>query len=193
MLSGLIVSIISTPSAQADFYTGCGYGYNSGATTGFGSGFGYGYGDSGVVGGGTTGVFGYGFGNQVCPPTSTTTTGGGGGGGTTTTITGSTTTTLGSTTTTTLPTHKSKRFFAIKVYGYALVGRSVKLAITGEGFYGRPKITSNEFGTSVVVEHDYGHLLIVRVTVPAGSRKGEHTFTIRLADGKSCKVNYLVK
>jgi hypothetical protein len=192
LLSGVVVSLMSTPNAQADFYTGCGYGYNSGGHTGFGTGFGYGYGLTGV--GGTTGVFGYGFGNQVCPPTTTTTTGGGsGGGGTTTTIAGTTTTTTGSTTTTTLPSHKLKRFFAIKVHGYAVVGRSVRLAITGEGFYGRPTITSNEVGTSIVVQHDYGNLLIVRVTVPAGSRKGEHIFTITLANGRSCKVNYLVK
>ena len=39
MLSGVLVSVLSTPSAQADFYVGCGYGYNSS-----GGGFGYGTG-----------------------------------------------------------------------------------------------------------------------------------------------------
>jgi hypothetical protein len=81
---------------------------------------------------------------------------------------------------------------AIKVNGAAVVGRTVTLAIVGTGFYGAPKITSNEAGTMAVIAHDSGKLLTVRVMVKAGSRKGEHTFTIRLANGKSCRVNYVV-
>jgi hypothetical protein len=69
----------------------------------------------------------------------------------------------------------------------------VTLTIVGTGFYGHVTVTSNEAGTRAVVTHDSGKLLTVRVTVRAGSRKGEHTFTIRLANGKSCRVNYLVK
>jgi hypothetical protein len=68
LLAGLIVSIVVTPSAQADYFTGCGYGYGSTAS-GFGSGtgnnFGYGY--------LSNGSFGYGYGNQVCPMSVTTT------------------------------------------------------------------------------------------------------------------------
>ena len=79
------------------------------------------------------------------------------------------------------------------VHGSAVVGKTVTVTITGAGFYGQPKITSNEAGTKAVVSHDSGKLLTVRVTVKAGSRTGEHTFTIRLANGKSCRVNYLVK
>ena len=194
LLSGVVVTLISIPSAQADFYTGCGYGYNSSAA-GFGYGTGnayaYGYGLTGV--GGQTGVFGFGYGNQVCPPTTTTTTGGGGGGGgttTTTTTLSGTTTTLPTTTTTKPP---SRRLFTTKAHGFAVVGKSVTLTITGGGFYGKPKVTSNEAGTRVGVLHDRGTQLVVRVTVRAGSRTGEHTFTIRLADGKACKVNYSVK
>jgi hypothetical protein len=82
---------------------------------------------------------------------------------------------------------------ATHVYGVARVGRTVTLTISGTGFYGKPRITSNEVGTRVVVSHDTGKLLTVRVTVRAGSRTGSHTFTIRLANGKSCKVNYLVR
>ena len=82
---------------------------------------------------------------------------------------------------------------ATRVNGSAVVGRTVTLTITGTGFYGAPKITSNEAGTKAIVTHDSGKSLTVGVTVRAGSRKGEHTFTIRLANGRSCKVNYSVK
>ena len=81
---------------------------------------------------------------------------------------------------------------ATRVNGYARVGRTVTLTIVGTGFYGHVTVTSNEAGTRAVVTHESGKLLTVRVTVRAGSRKGEHTFTIRLANGKSCRVNYYV-
>src|SRR5665213_511744 len=189
LLSGLVVSVVLTPNALADYNTGCGYGYNSsGGGFGYGTGIGHGYGYN------LSGQFGYGYGNQVCPPTTTTTTGGGGGGGgggTTTTST-STTTTAPVTTTTTAP-HGRQHLFATKVHGFPSVGTAHRFAITGGGFYGQPKITSNEPGTTVGVQHDYGNVLIVKITVPAGSAKGWHTLTITLADGRSCKVNYLVK
>ena len=79
------------------------------------------------------------------------------------------------------------------VHGSAVVGKTVTVTISGAGFYGQPKITSNEAGTKAVVSHDSGKLLTVRVTVKAGSRTGEHTFTIRLANGKTAKANYSVK
>jgi hypothetical protein len=82
---------------------------------------------------------------------------------------------------------------ATRVHRYARVGRTVTLTIVGTGFYGKPTITSNEAGTRAVVTHDSGKLLTVRVTVRAGSRKGKHTFTIRQANGRSCRVYYLVK
>jgi hypothetical protein len=45
LLSGVMVSLLSTPSAQADYYKGCGYGYNaSGGGFGYGTGFAFGYG-----------------------------------------------------------------------------------------------------------------------------------------------------
>ena len=81
---------------------------------------------------------------------------------------------------------------ATRVHGYARVGRTVTLTIVGTGFYGHVTVTSNEAGTTAVVTHESGKLLTVRVTVRAGSRTGEHTFTIRLANGKSCRVNYYV-
>jgi hypothetical protein len=82
---------------------------------------------------------------------------------------------------------------ATRVNDSALVGRTVTLFIIGTGFSGSPTITSNEAGTKAIVSHDSGELLTVQVTVRAGSRKGMHIFTIRLANGKSCRVNYLVK
>jgi hypothetical protein len=95
LLSGVLVSLLSTPSAQADYYVGCGYGYNSNAGGfGYGTGFAFGYGY------GLNHVFGYGNGDQVCPPAPTTTTTLGGGGTTST----STSTTTAPTTTTTAPT-----------------------------------------------------------------------------------------
>jgi hypothetical protein len=188
LLSGVIVSVLSTPNAQADYYKGCGYGYNSSA-----GGFGYGTGFATGYGYGLNGVFGYGYGNQVCPPppTTTTTVGGGGGGGTTTT-TAPTTTTTAPTTTTTGPSGR-KRLFAGRVHSDAIVGRTVRLAITGGGFYAQPRITSNERGTRIGVQHDYGNLLIAKVSVPARSRHGRYTFTIRDADGRTCRVSYFVK
>jgi hypothetical protein len=199
LLSGLVVSLVSTPNALADYNVGCGYGYNSS-----GGGFGYGTGNAFGYGYGLNGVFGFGYGNQVCPttttttqPTTTTTSGVGGTtttSSTTTTSTTSTTTTTAPVTTTTTVTHHGRPpLFCKKDHGSARVGRTVKNAITGGGFYGRPKITSNEFGTKVGVIHDYGNLLIAKVTVRHGSKLGWHTFKISVADGRFCKVNYLVK
>ena len=82
---------------------------------------------------------------------------------------------------------------AIRVNGFVWVGRTVTVTIVGTGFYGQPTITSNEAGTTAIVAHDNGRVLVVRVTLLAGSATGWHTFTITLANGKSCKVNYLVK
>ena len=101
--------------------------------------------------------------------------------------------TTGSLSITTNKAATKPKFHAIKVHGYARVGLSVSLTITGVGFYGRPRVTSNERGTSVVVLHDRGTQLVVRVKVAARSRRGEHTFTIRLANGSVSRVNYLVK
>jgi hypothetical protein len=82
---------------------------------------------------------------------------------------------------------------ASRVVGSALVGSSVKLTIVGVGFYGKPKITSNDAGTTVAILHVSNTSLLVKVNTPFGSRVGEHTLTIRLANGKSFKVNYSVK
>jgi hypothetical protein len=106
--------------------------------------------------------------------------------------TGSLSITTAGTTTTTKPKPKPK-FHVIKVHGYAVVGRTETLTITGTGFYGKPRVTSSERRTTVVVAHDRGTQLVVRVKVPKGSRKGRYTFTIRLANGQTARVTYLVK
>jgi hypothetical protein len=116
--------------------------------------------------------------------------GGGGGGGTTSTTTTAPVTTTTGTSTTPPP---AKRFFAGKIGGFAVPGKSLQFTIPGSGFFGNPKITSNEIGTRVVVLHDHGTSLIIRIIVPVGSRTGEHTLTIRFANGKTCKANYSVK
>jgi len=76
--------------------------------------------------------------------------------------------------------------------GVAIVGRTVTLTISGAGFYGQPSITSTGAGVSAVVARDSGTLLSVRVTVKAGSRTGERTFTVTLANGKVARANYKV-
>ncbi len=75
------------------------------------------------------------------------------------------------------------------VHGTILTGRTVTIIITGTGFYGQPRIISNAAGTTARVTGDTGTRLTVRVTV-RGNRRGVHTFTIILANGKSVRVNY---
>jgi hypothetical protein len=82
---------------------------------------------------------------------------------------------------------------ATSVHGSAVIGKTVTLTISGSGFYGKPRITSTGSGVRAAVSHDSGHLLTVRVTVSAKGHKGEHTFTITDADGKSCRINYATK
>jgi hypothetical protein len=80
---------------------------------------------------------------------------------------------------------------ATKVHGFARTGKTVTITISGTGFYGAPRITSNAKGTTAKVSHDTGKLLTVRISTKAG--KGSHTLTIRNANGKSCKIGYLTK
>ncbi len=80
---------------------------------------------------------------------------------------------------------------ATHVNGSAVTGKTVTITISGSGFAGAPKITSSAAGTVAKVTHDTGKLLTVRISTKAG--KGEHTLTIRNANGKSCKINYATK
>ena len=112
---------------------------------------------------------------------------------TTTTVAPTTTTTVAPTTTTTTGPKPVCNLFAKRFLGFAVVGRGMSRAIIGGCFYGQPTVTSNEAGTRVGVLHDNGRVLIVRVTVPGGSKPGWHTLTIREPNGKICRVNYLVR
>jgi hypothetical protein len=78
-------------------------------------------------------------------------------------------------------------------HGTAVAGKTSTLTITGTGFYGQPKITSNAAGTKVGVSKDTGKVLTIRVTTKAGTKAGTHVFTIRLANGKTGRANYSVK
>jgi hypothetical protein len=80
---------------------------------------------------------------------------------------------------------------ATRVNGLAVSGRTVTLTIIGVGFYGRPQIVSSTgHATALIVTHDSGTQLSVRVTVKRGTANGVHTFKITLADGKSFDIRY---
>jgi hypothetical protein len=76
-------------------------------------------------------------------------------------------------------------------HGHAVAGKTVTLTISGSGFYGQPRITSSAAGTRVTVSKDTGHLLTIRVTTPAATKHRSYTFTIRLANGKTGRANYV--
>ena len=84
-------------------------------------------------------------------------------------------------------------FKVFRVFGVAMVGKTVTIKISGTGFYAQPKITSNVAGVKAVVSGDTGTVLTVRVSVAANSHVGVHTFTVRLANGKTGRVNYNTK
>lgn len=81
-------------------------------------------------------------------------------------------------------------FKVFRVFGVAFVGRTVTIKISGTGFYGQPKVTSNVGGVKAIVSGDTGKVLTVRVTASATTPRGVHTFTVRLANGKSGTVRY---
>jgi hypothetical protein len=82
---------------------------------------------------------------------------------------------------------------ATHVIGSILPGHRVKITIAGTGFAGRPKITSSSRGTVIVLSKVTGTRITVWVTVPASTKAGHATLTIRLANGKSCKIGYVIK
>ncbi len=82
---------------------------------------------------------------------------------------------------------------ATHIAGSIAVGHRVKVKIHGTGFHGRPKITSSSKGTVIVVVKDSGSVLTVWVTELATTRPGRATFNIRLGNGKSCKIGYVIK
>jgi hypothetical protein len=87
-------------------------------------------------------------------------------------------------------TAAAKPFHVSGVHGAAVAGKTVKITITGTGFYGQPKITAT--GYKFGVTKDSGTVLTVKVTAKAGL-KGEHTLTVKLANGKSGKAGFNTK
>jgi uncharacterized repeat protein (TIGR02543 family) len=82
---------------------------------------------------------------------------------------------------------------ASSVIGAIVPGHRVKVTIVGTGFSGRPKVTSSSHGTTVVLSKVTGTRLTVWVTVASTTKPGRATLTIRLANGKSCKIGYVIK
>ncbi|MGC1238007.1 MAG: IPT/TIG domain-containing protein [Acidimicrobiales bacterium] len=97
-------------------------------------------------------------------------------------------------TTAVLPAATTAAAFHVSgVHGAAVVGKTVTITISGTGFYGQPKITSTAVGSKFGVSKDTGRLLTVRATIKAGTKAGEHTLTVKLADGKSGKAGFDIK
>jgi hypothetical protein len=94
------------------------------------------------------------------------------------------------TTTTTLATSPPAVPTARLVKGYAVAGKTRVLTIVGANFFGQPIVLSHA-GTTVVVNHDTGHSLTLRVRVRARSRRGVFVFTVTFANGQTCRVRYV--
>ena len=92
---------------------------------------------------------------------------------------------------TTTPPPKPKPFHVSGVKGRAVAGETVNLDITGSGFHGQPRITSNAAGTRAVVSRDTGTVLVVRVTTRATTKPGVKVFTITQS-GKRATTHYSV-
>ena len=76
--------------------------------------------------------------------------------------------------------------------GNAVVGRTVSITVTGTGFSGKPKVTSNGTLVKAVVTRASSTQLIVQVTVGKTARAGRRTFTFAFAGGKVARLNYLI-
>jgi hypothetical protein len=69
-------------------------------------------------------------------------------------------------------------------------GKTTVTEIIGAGFYGRPRVSSNVFGTRVVVTRDSGRVLTVHVSVASSTPRGVHTFRVVFAHGERTSVRY---
>jgi hypothetical protein len=67
------------------------------------------------------------------------------------------------------------------------------VTIVGSGFSGRPRIICNVAGVTARVTGDTGRTLRVIVTVRAGVKRGVHTFTVILANGKRTSVKFSLR
>ncbi len=94
------------------------------------------------------------------------------------------------TTTTTVVSAPPVNPRAIVVKGYAVAGTTRVLTIVGANFFGQPIVLSHA-GTNVVVSHDTGRVLTIRVRVRARSRRGVFVFTLTFSNGQTCRVRYV--
>ena len=79
---------------------------------------------------------------------------------------------------------------ATRTNGVVHTGRTSTVTVSGTGFYGQPKVTSNAKGTTVQVSSDNGKSLRLVVHVKAGTKHGVHTFIIKFANGEQTSVKY---
>jgi Putative Ig domain len=96
------------------------------------------------------------------------------------------------TTTTLKPAPKTPH--PTRIIGTVHSRKTSNITIVGSGFYGAPKITSNDPGTRVVVRHDTGSQLKVAVLVRGIGHIGRtFTFTIRDANGRVGHIKYVLR
>jgi hypothetical protein len=81
-----------------------------------------------------------------------------------------------------------------RIIGSVRSRKTSNITIVGSGFYGQPRITSNDPGTRVVVRHDSGTQLKAVVQVRGIGHIGRvFTFTIRDADGRVGHIRYVLR
>jgi len=81
---------------------------------------------------------------------------------------------------------------AAHVNGSVTAEENNVITITGTGFVGRPRITSNVPGLEASVTRDTGRQLTVTVNLFAKATSGVRIMTIILADGKRTSVHFRV-
>lgn len=81
-----------------------------------------------------------------------------------------------------------------RIAGAVRSRKTSNITIFGSGFYGQPRITSNDRGTRVVVRHDTGTQLKAVVQVRGIGHVGRtFTFTIRNANGRVGHIRYVLR
>jgi hypothetical protein len=90
----------------------------------------------------------------------------------------------------TISAHYPKKPKALRMGSSVWTGRTTVTKIIGAGFYGRPRVTSNVFGTRVVVTRDSGRVLTIHVTVANSTPRGVHTFRIVFTHGERTSIRY---
>jgi hypothetical protein len=79
---------------------------------------------------------------------------------------------------------------AVRTVGVVHTGKTSTVKVVGTHFYGQPKVTSNDKGTTVRTVGDTGKILTLKVTTKSTTKHGVHTFIIRFANGEQTSVKY---